>query len=97
MGKHADEPVQNAERNHSGKEVVVYKATGKDHQGKNATAAFFHVFIHGPDQQGEENNDFMKMVKKDIIGGKAGKGVQDSSPQVRGYRFLLSAQIDIPR
>ena len=77
--KHPHKPVDDAEGYLSHKEIVVHQTAGEDRQGEHASAPGFHIFVHGRQQQGKEDNGFVEVVEKHVVHGKAGKRIEQTA------------------
>ncbi len=77
------------------KEVVVHETAGKHRESKDSPATVGDVFVYGGQEQREEDNGLMEMVKKDIINGKPGKSIEHCADQGGVRRFCVSVQVYI--
>ena len=64
------------QRSPARQKVVIHEATGKHSQREDAAPPVVHILVQSEKHEREDNNGFMKMIEKDIIDGKAGKGVE---------------------
>ncbi len=94
--QHTQEEIYEGEGDLAHEEVIIHKAASRNRQGKKPPAAGCHVFVQGRQQQGEEHNGFVEMVKENIIDGKPRKGIEDGADEggVRG--FCIAVQVNVP-